>query len=290
MSSIHAEIRRYLKPRPATAHKGQFGRLFIVAGARGLSGAAYLAGMGALRSGAGLVTLGIPASLHNILARRLTEVMTHPLSETKAGALSGKAFGEIRAFLATQDVLAIGPGLTRGEETVQLLQRVIPTVTVPMVIDADGLNAFEGKARLLAHLKAPAILTPHPGEFRRLFQVEVGSADTERKRITQQFAKRYHVVVVLKGHHTVVAAPTGELFVNPTGNPGLAKGGSGDVLCGMAAGLLAQQLSPFQAAKIAVYLHGLAADLAVKQFGEVALTATDVLAYLPRAFKRVLHK
>lgn len=287
MASITHDIRKWLPPRKKAVHKGEFGRLFILAGSRGLTGAAYLATLGALRSGAGLVTLGLAESLRDVFAVKCVEAMTKPLAETAKGTLGLEAEETILSFLRTQDVLALGPGLSQVDETQKLIRRVVEACHKPMVLDADALNAFVGHPGTLAKVSAPMVLTPHPGEFSRLFQVPSPASEADRLAGAKKFAKQFHSVVVLKGYHTVVASPRGETFVNPTGNPGLAKGGSGDLLFGMIAGMLAQKLDPFDAARAGVYLHGLAADLAVKKFGEISLLATDVAGYIHKAIIKV---
>jgi len=282
------EFKRHFPPRDLSSHKGDFGKIFIIAGSKGFSGAPYLVSLGALRAGAGLITLAVPQSLYPIVARKSIEVMVRPLPETKQGSISLKAEKEIRAFLETQDVLAIGPGLGQQPETQKLIRDVALSCRKALVMDADAINAFQGKASLLKKLKGQAILTPHPGEAFRLFGARVPKDDEGRKKYAQQMARRYRMVLVLKGHHTVVAASSGRADVNLTGNPGLATGGSGDILTGIIAAFLGAGRDPFSAAKCAVFIHGSAADLAAKEFGEISLTPMDVLKYLPRAFKKIL--
>lgn len=285
-----AEFKRYFPPRRADSHKGDFGRIFILSGSRGFPGAPYLASMGALRSGAGLITLAVPQSLYPTMVLKLAEVMTRPLPETNEGSLSLGARLEIEELLPGQDVLALGPGLSQDPETKDLILQVILSCEKPMVIDADGLNAFRKEAALLKKMKKPAVLTPHPGEASRLFGSPVPKDPAGRKRFAKTMAERYGIHLVLKGQGTVVASPDGKIYVNNTGNPGLATGGSGDVLTGIVASFMGQGLNPFEAARCAVYIHGLAADLAVREFGEISLTPTDVLNYLPRTFKKVLKR
>ena len=249
-----------------------------------------LAANAALRSGAGLVTAGIPKSLTLPLSKRLTEVMFKPLPETPEGSLSRKSIPAIRKFLKTQDVLAIGPGLSRNSETQAVVRHLVLGSTIPTVVDADALNAFQGRAASFRQLKAEAILTPHPGEFQRLFGKRVSADKDMRRRLALRFARQYGIVIVLKGHQSVVADPKGQVYVNGTGNPGMATGGSGDVLTGVIAALLGQGLQPFEAAKAGVYLHGLAGDLAAKKIGEVSLIAGDLIEWLPAAFRKVLGR
>lgn len=288
VKQIKKEIRRKLGSRPKQSHKGDYGRVFVLAGSHGMSGACFLASMAALRSGAGLVTAGIPKSLTLPLARKMTEAMTLALPETSAGTLSKSAFSKAKHFLEKQDALAIGPGLSLSPETRVLIRRVVLSSRKPMVIDADALTAFQGKVSLLKKRKAPAVLTPHPGEFVRLFGGSVPNTDLERKKRALHAAKKFGVVLVLKGHHTVVASPNGEIYVNETGNPGMATGGSGDVLTGVISAMLGQGIPPFFAACFGVLIHGLAGDLAAKEKGEISLLAGDILNALPRAFKKLI--
>lgn len=274
--------------RPATAHKGTFGRVFILAGSRGMTGAAHLAGMAALKSGAGLVTLGIPDAVYLVLARRESELMIRPLPSTSKGTLSLKGFPEIRRFCATQNVLALGPGLSQKITTQKLIRRVLQTTELPLVIDADGLNALKGNLKILDTCRGRAVLTPHPGEFVRVFGGRLDDSDALRKKRALDAARKHGVVIVLKGHHTVVASPEGDLYVNRTGNPGMATAGSGDVLTGIIAALAGQGLPYFEAACLGVHVHGLAGDMAAKKTGQVSLVAGDLLQYLPEAFKTLV--
>ena len=288
--NIESQIRLFLLPRKPESHKGDYGRVFILAGSLGLSGACILTSSAAIRSGAGLVTIGVPKSLLLPLSKRLTEAMMKPLPETSSGTLSLKAFQPILKFLRNQDVFALGPGLSQEKETQTLIRKVVLSSTKPLVIDADGLNAFVEKTNSFRKLKAPAILTPHPGEFVRLFGGKIPVSKSERIKRALSISTKFKVVLVLKGNGTVVASPNGKFFVNTTGNPGMATGGSGDVLVGVIAALLGQKLKPFDAAKAGVYLHGLAGDLAKKKFGEISLKAGDIIDFLPQAFRMVLKR
>lgn len=283
--TIIQEIRKKWRPRRPTAHKGDFGRVFILAGSRGLAGAAHLAGMGALRAGAGLVTVGVPDPIYNIAARREAEVMVKPFPSTREGSLGQKALKPIEQFLKTQDVLALGPGLSQNAETQKLVRTLLQRNTLPVVIDADALNALGGRTPLLKNC-GQAVLTPHPGEFVRLFGGKLSRADSLRKKRARETAMRFKVTIVLKGHRTVVAAPDGRLYWNPTGNPGMATAGAGDVLTGILAALIGQRFSLWDAARFAVFFHGLAGDLAAKKFGQTSLVAGDLLNFLPAAFKK----
>ena len=275
-----------LPPRPPHAHKGDAGHVFLLAGSVGFSGAAALCTMGALRIGAGLVTLGLPKSLHDPMVEKLTEAMLKPLPETKAGSLSLKALPEIVSAIEQRDAAAIGPGLSQQAQTKELVRQLLPKTRKPLVLDADGLNALAEEVVLLRKLPLPIILTPHPGEMARLIKLSSQDVQQDRERIAREFAKRYRVIVVLKGHETVVASFDGTVYVNETGNPGMASGGCGDVLTGMIVGLLGQRLALFDAARLGVYLHGLAGDLAAKDRGEIGLIASDLVDRIPLAIRQ----
>ncbi len=272
--------------RKQDSHKGNFGHLFILAGSRGFSGAACLCAESALRSGAGLVTVGIPESLHGIVGVKLTEAMTKPLPQTKSGTLSLKAFTQLKNFFQRIDILAIGPGLSQEVETQQLIRKIISEIDIPMVIDADGLNALEGKLELLKKNTAMKIITPHPGEMARILGISIDEVQKNRRILAKRFSCRYNMVTILKGYRTVVADSSGKTYLNTTGNPGMAKAGTGDVLTGIIAAFCAQGAAAFEAAKAAVYVHGLAADLALKEKGKVSLLASDIIDTLPEVFKK----
>lgn len=276
-----------IRKRKPDTNKGNYGHVFVLAGSVGLTGAAYLCSQAAMVSGAGLVTLGIPKSLNDIMEVKLTEVMTLPLQETDQRTLSASAFDEIMDFAKKSDCIAIGPGLSRNAQTQDLICRLIGSLEKELVLDADGVNSLIGKIESLKASKSRMVLTPHPGEMARLLNISINEVQAGRKKIACKFAKDYKVVLVLKGHQTVVASPTGQCYVNKTGNPGMATAGTGDILTGMIAGFIAQNIDPFSAAKIAVYLHGLAGDLAAKQKSQTALIASDVLNRLPDAIKKV---
>lgn len=286
--SIEREIRAFLKPRPRRANKKDFGRIFILAGSPGYTGAAALTGFAALRMGAGLVTLGCPDKIYSILARRHPEVMVRPFPSTPEGTLAEKGFGEILSSLKAQDVLAMGPGLGRHPGTGKLVRRLAIASPVPLVIDADGINAFQGNPGLLRKCKLPPVLTPHPGEFVRVFGGRKPEPNPDRKKRALEAAREFKSIIVLKGYRTVTAAPFGRAAVNSTGNPGMATGGTGDVLTGIIAALIGQGIYPFDAARFGVYLHGLAGDLAAKTVGEVSLVAGEVIDFLPQAIRSVL--
>ncbi|MFA5725780.1 MAG: NAD(P)H-hydrate dehydratase [Candidatus Omnitrophota bacterium] len=273
-----------LLPRKINSNKNDFGHIFILAGSRPYSGAAVLCAAGAMRSGAGLVTLGIPEGLNTALIKiKPKEVMTLPLPETTSGSLSARAYSKIKDFSRKIDILVIGPGLSRENSAQSLARKIIRNIARPMVIDADGLNALAGR---LQYLKDSMVITPHPGEMARLLEASIAKVQRERKTITVNFSRRYKVTLVLKGHNTLVGDKKGNLYVNQTGNPGMATAGSGDVLTGMIAAFLAQGLDSFNAAKLAVYVHGLAGDLAAREKTQISLIASDIIDKIPEAIKK----
>ncbi len=276
--------------RKADSHKGDFGHIFILAGSPRYSGAAVLCSAAAMRSGAGMVTLGIPKSLNTALVKiKYPEVMTLPLPETKAGTLGLSSFAKIRDFIKDTDVLVIGPGLTREAGVQGLVRRAVAFANRPVIIDADGLNAFIGHLTVLksaAKVNKRLILTPHPGEMARLLGCSIKKVQADRKNIARQFSLDYKVTLVLKGHNTIVADYGGSYFVNKTGNAGMSTAGSGDVLSGMIAAFLGQGLDSFLAAKYAVYLHGLAGDLAAEEKTQISLIATDIIDKIPQAIRQ----
>lgn len=277
------DARGALARRPADAHKGQYGHLLVVAGSRGKTGAAALAARAALRSGAGLVTVATPASQQPIIATLGVEHMTHPLPETAAGAVAKAALGPILELATSMDAVALGPGLSLHPEAQALARALVADLPRPMVVDADALSALAGHLDILAGAPGPRVLTPHPGEMARMLGMTVTEIQADRLDGTRAFAIKHRVWLVLKGARSVVAAPDGQVWINPTGNPGMAKGGSGDVLTGMAGAFLARGLTPAAALQAAVYFHGLAGDLGRAERGEEGLLASDIVEAIPRA-------
>ena len=282
---INKGFKGFLKTRPRDSLKGDFGHVFILAGSRGLTGAAALSSNAALRSGAGLVTLGIPVSLNSIMSRKLTEVMTLSLAETKKITLSLKAEKDILKKAEDSDVVVLGPGLSQHPETQKLINRLILKIKKPMVLDADALNAISKNAAALKKIKSSYIVTPHTGEMSRLINKDARYVKNNRLIVAKKFSRDYNAVVVLKGAGTIVAGPGEKYYINTTGNPGMATAGSGDVLTGIIAGFLSQGLKVFDAARLGVYVHGLAGDLAAKDKGEIGLIAGDILENIPYAIK-----
>ena len=278
-----------LAPRPRDSNKGSYGHALIVGGSFGKSGAAAMAGMAALRAGAGLSTVATPARVLTSVAAFAAELMTEPLPETSVGSISMAAAqnGRFLDLTKPMTVVAIGPGIGRNPETVQFVHEAVHQTKVPLVVDADGLNAFEGQTNLLDGRRRPLVLTPHPGEMSRLAGISIKAIQADRLNVARSFARDHGLVLVLKGNRTIIALPNGSAWGNPTGNPGMATGGTGDILTGMTAGVIAQMPNDYARAAIAaVYLHGLAGDVAAETMGEHSLVATDLLAGLPEAFRR----
>ncbi len=281
-------IASVLPSRSLDSHKGSHGHALLLVGSTGKAGAAVLAGLGALRSGAGLVTLGIPGGINAIIQSRLPEAMTLPLGdphETFLDAMMARAF---TVSLQGKKCLATGPGIGMFPGTRELILQILRDITIPIVIDADALNAVCDNLDVLKCLKVPAILTPHPGEMSRLTGANVSDIQADRIGYARRFARTYRVHVVLKGAHTVIAHPDGMVDINPTGNPGMAAGGMGDILTGIIAGLLAQGLSPEAAASAGVYIHGKAADMISRDRGPFGFLASEVADMLPRVFRDIL--
>ncbi|MBO7253250.1 MAG: NAD(P)H-hydrate dehydratase [Oscillospiraceae bacterium] len=275
----HKRVLQLLPDRAPESHKGDYGRILLLCGSRGYTGAAALAAMGALRSGAGLVYLGVLESIYPIEAVKLTEPVVFPLPERK-GMFSQSALPEILEYLPRMDAVLIGSGMGCSEDTFQIVKVVLENTSKPVVLDADGINVLSGHIDILRGRTGPTILTPHLGEFARL-----GGVLTEDSAVSAEtFALQTHTVVVLKGHGTIITDGD-ETYRNPTGNPGMAVGGSGDVLAGMITALLGQGLSPMHAAACGAWLHGAAGDLCASEIGQYGMLPTDMLQVLPRLLK-----
>jgi len=285
------EFGEFARPRKPSANKGDYGHALIVAGSVGKSGAAVLASRAALRSGAGLVTVATPEPVLSTIAAHTPEIMTEPLPATEAGTISLRSFhhGLFERIVKRKDALGIGPGLTTDDETQEFVRAVVKNPSdVPIVLDADGLNAFAGRAAELAGAGAAIALTPHPGEMARLAGCAIKEVQARRIENAKKAAADCHACVILKGQQTIIAAPDGRAWINSTGNPGMATGGTGDVLTGMLTGLTAQfgVDSWVQLLSFGVYLHGLAGDLAAAELGEPPLIAGDLIDFIPQAYKR----
>src|SRR5208282_3164599 len=271
--------------RALDANKGSYGHVLVIGGSVGKAGAAAMAGFAALRAGAGLSTVATAKSVLATVAGFHPELMTEPLAETEHGTISLRALGAGLDALLDRKTLAIGPGISRNSETAEFVREIVKRGSNPLVVDADALNAFEGVAAKLNGRGRIVVITPHPGEMSRLTGLTIAEIQANRLEVARKFAREHELIVVLKGHRSFIAAPDGAVWVNPTGNPGMATGGTGDVLTGMVAGLIAQHPQhALEATALAVYLHGLAGDLACASMGENSLVATDLVRFLPQAF------
>ena len=285
------DVQNSLPVRSKTAHKQSVGKIFILAGSKGLTGAALLCSQAAMISGAGAVVLGIPSSVFSAVSRRTLEVMPFELPSTSAGTVAYSSFEVIRSKMKWADVMLIGPGLSTNAESVRLVHKIISTSERTLVIDADGLNALAHNVALLRRRKCRSvILTPHLGEFSRLVALPAAEIEKNKIQIARSFARKNDVILVLKGAPTVVAVPSGKVFVNPTGNPGMATAGSGDVLAGVIAALCGQHIAPELAAVDGVFVHGYAGDLARDEIGEMGMLASDILKRVPPALKQLAAK
>lgn len=276
-----------LLPRGGDTHKGTYGHLLIVAGSTGKSGAAVMTARAAMRSGAGLVTVAAPSGINIILEMKLTEVMTEPLSGKDEGFLDSSAIEGVKALLDNKASIVIGPGLSRREETGRLVREVTRKLKIPALLDADALWHLSGEKNIIKEAAIPLILTPHPGEMAHLLGISSKEVQEGRISVSRKFATDYNCYLVLKGARTLVATPEGEVFINRTGNPGMATAGTGDVLSGMIGSFLGQGYSPLEACLASVYLHGQAGDLAAKEKGEASLIATDIIEKIPEVINKI---
>ncbi|MGB5746490.1 MAG: NAD(P)H-hydrate dehydratase [Desulfobacterales bacterium] len=281
-------IQSCLTPRMPDAHKGTTGHLLVIAGSPGKTGAAAMTAISALRSGAGLVTLGIAETLNPVLESQVLEAMTAPLPETQPGVLDESALDPIINLMEGKKCVAIGPGLGPAEKTQNLVLKLVKSAPIPLVVDADGLNSLAGHAQILKNARAPVILTPHPGEMARLMDTGVSAVQQDRIKCAREFAGGFNVHLILKGARTVIAHPDGRVFINPTGNAGMASGGMGDVLTGIIAGLIVQGLSPEYACRAGVYLHGAAADSLAQSMGPYGYLAGDLMGAIPGEIKNLV--
>lgn len=282
-----ATTARHLFRRKPDTHKGDYGRVLVVGGSVGLTGAPVLSALGALRSGAGLVMIAVPESVYFVTAAQVLEAMPMPLPEGRGGIVSPAAVATILVEAARAQAVVLGPGLSQHPLAQRTVRQLLPKLRAPLVLDADGLNAVAGSPEIVRRASSPVVLTPHPGELARLLGRSVESIQRDRVRAAVFTAKAWRAVVVLKGHRTVIAEPSGRSVINPTGNPGMATGGMGDVLSGVIASLIGQGASPFDAAVAGAHLHGLAGDLAAKTIGPVGLLARDLADHLPAAIRQL---
>jgi NAD(P)H-hydrate epimerase len=291
--STPLDFKSLLAPRSRDANKGSYGHVLVIGGSLGKAGAAAMAGFAALRAGAGLSTVATPKAVLATVASFHPELMTTPLAETEKGTIALAAIDSALDSLLQHKTLAIGPGISRNSETAEFVREIVQRGSndTPLVVDADGLNAFEGATDKLTGRSRTLIITPHPGEMSRLTGLSIAKIQANRLEVARTFARAHDVIVVLKGHRTLIAAPSGDVWVNPTGNPGMATGGTGDILTGIIAGLIAQHpRRALEATALAVYLHGLAGDFACESIGENSLVATDLLRFLPDAFAQTRNQ
>lgn len=277
-------VKDVIPMRKNDSNKGDYGKVFVIAGSTGMSGAAVLASLGALRSGAGLVTAGVPESLNDVMEIKLTEVMSFPLEDEGRGILAHSCIMQIFEKMDKMDVLVYGPGLSTDKNVEEILLDILKKSEIPIIIDADGINVLAKNINVLKECKCPVVVTPHPGEMSRLTGLDIGYIQTHRIEVASDFARQWNVIVVLKGASTIIAWPDGEVYINGTGNAGMATGGTGDVLSGVIASLIGQGLEADEAAVAGVYLHGTAGDLAAKDKGQHGLIATDIIEALPAVF------
>ena len=276
-------VASHLPPREADSHKGTYGTLLTLCGSYGMAGAALLCARGALRSGVGLLRAAVPSSVYPLLVDAVPEAVFLPVAE-QDGFFSATAIPAVSDALATTDAVAMGCGLGRGDGQTALVRHVLTHSTVPVILDADGINAVTLHILSEETRSAPLILTPHPGEMARLMGMTTGQVQADRTGVAQCLARQTDAVVVLKGHRTVIASPDGRVAENPTGNPGMATGGSGDVLAGIIGSLVAQGLSPYDAAVCGVYLHGAAGDVAAQRYSQRGMLPTDLIEELGSLF------
>ena len=274
--------------RPDDSNKGTLGSLLCICGSYGMAGAAIMAGKAALRCGIGLLKIAVPKSIYPVCATNILESVYYPLEETSNGVISSKNTDFLLEMCEKSSAVVIGCGLSVCDDTKNLVQSVITNCEKPLVIDADALNCICNKPEILKNLKAPAIITPHPGEMARLLQSTPKTVNSNRENTAINFAKKFGVVTVLKGAGTIIASPDGEVYINHTGNSGMATGGSGDVLSGIIGSLLAQGAAPINAAAAGVFLHGTIGDLAAEKLGKISMLPTDMIDMIPTAYLKLM--
>lgn len=277
----------FIKPRHHNSHKGSYGRVFVVAGSKGMAGAGLLSSNAALRSGAGIVELAVPMCLLNTVSGKVPELITKELSEDINGCICSKSSESIIKSAMNASVLLMGPGLGLSEGVGDAVFDAIRAYENPIIIDADGLNNLSRDPSILQERAGETIITPHPGEMARLIGISTKEVQQDRIGLAERFASRYKVIVVLKGFRTIIATPWGETWINPTGNPGMATAGSGDVLAGIIAGLIAQGLKAFEAAICGTFIHGASGDRAAENLGQWGMTATDIIRFIPHTIKDI---
>lgn len=279
-------MRRLIQKRQANTHKGDYGRVGIIGGSQGFTGAPYLTSLAALRTGSGYAFTLIPKSLAPIMSIKLTEAIIRPIEDKDTGHFTMESFQDILKYIIDMDVLAVGPGMGVDADRSYLIKEIIKNIDIPMVLDADGLNCVSQDPNILRRDKSPLIITPHPGELARFLDLSIQKIQEKRVYYSEYMAKEYNMIVVLKGHKTVVASPKEGIYINESGNPGMASAGTGDVLTGMIASFLGQGIDPFHSAKLGVHLHGLAGDISRDRLGEYGMIASDLIGDIPEAIRR----
>lgn len=272
--------------RKANSHKGDYGRVGVIGGSTGFTGAPYLTSLASLRTGSGYVFTFIPRTLESVMSIKLTEAIIRPIEDKNTGHFTMESLQDIFKYIKELDVLAVGPGMGVDADRTYLVKEIIKNSDIPIVLDADGLNCISNESHILKANRTPIIVTPHPGELARFLGIEIKKLQERRVYYSEITAKEYNVVVVLKGNKTVVASPKEGIYINDTGNPGMATAGSGDVLTGMVASFLGQGIDPFPAAKLGVHLHGMAGDISRDRLGEYGMIASDIIHDIPGAIKK----
>src|SRR5699024_5551034 len=277
-----------LKKRRKNTHKGRYGRVGVIAGSKGMTGAPYLVCQSALKTGSGLVYNILPESLTDVMSIKLTEAIIKPINDKGKGQFTIESIKPILKEIKTMNVLALGPGMGIDKERSKVVQEIIKSSNSTLEIDADGLNTVAKYINILNESKSSVIITPHPGEMGRLLNKDINEIEEKREYYVKYLSEKYNVITVLKGYETIVAAPNGEIYINSTGNPGMATAGSGDVLTGIMTSLLGQGLEIFDVAKLGVYIHGLAGDRARDKIGEYGMIATDIIDAIPYVIKDIV--
>lgn len=280
-------MKNLLPKRIEDSHKASYGRIGVIAGSTGMTGAAYLVCQSALRTGGGLVYSIVPRSLELIMSIKLTEAIVKVIEDKDRGYFIEESINEILEETHKMDSIALGPGIGVDRGRVNLVREIIRNTEVPLVIDADGLNCISKDIDMLRKKKGPIIITPHPGEMGRLLNLDIKEIEGKRQYYSKYISEKYNIITVLKGHKTIVTSPGGESYINTTGNPGMATAGSGDVLTGIIASLLGQGLGPYDAGKLGVYLHGLAGDIVKDEIGEYGIIARDIIEAIPHGIMKI---
>lgn len=279
-------MKALLGKRNVETHKGNYGRVGVIGGSIGFTGAPYLSSLGALRSGSGYVYTLVPQYLQTIMSIKLTEAIIRPVYDNKTGNFTMESWQDILKYIKEMDALAVGPGMGIDADRIYIVKEIIKNAKVPVVLDADAIGCISSNPKMLKNHRSTIVATPHPGEMAKLLDISIEKLQEKRVYYSELIAKKYNMTIVLKGHKTVVASPTQGIYINDTGNPGMATAGSGDILTGMIASFLGQGIKPFEAAKLGVHIHGIAGDITNEEFGEYGMIATDIMKNIPLAIKK----